>query len=921
MSESRWPNNLPLQLTSFVGRAAERRDVAEALSGTRLLALVGAGGVGKTRLAAAVAGDLREEFPDGTWWVELAPLEDGATVAPALTGVLGVRPLPGRSLTDAAVDHLRERRALVVLDNCEHLLPAAAELSEALLRGCPRVAVLTTSREPLGVQGEADWLVPPFGVPATERDGSADVDAVESSDAGQLFLDRARRASAGFTLNAENAASVARICRELDGIPLAIELAAARVRMMPVEQIASKLSERFRLLTASARGVAPRHRTLRASADWSFRLLAEQERSLFQRLAVFHDGWSLEAAEAICGYGTIRGKDIVDLLTSLVDKSLVEAHESNGEARYRLLETIRQYGLELLEQSGEHSALRGRHLDFFLGLAEAAGVELETPRNLNCLARLEPDGANLHAAILHGLERDPGKALRLAVGLTMWWNMRGRFLAGQRTIERALAASSLESPAMRARGLWSRAHLASYRGDYGSAIESFQEALAVSTACGDTPTQARARFSLAAIQMAQDPVGSRSGFLESIRLATESQQDWTLMSALTTYGWSYLMTGEYEAAQSVLDQALPSIERTGLEGEAWRAIGLGWCAQAGGERERARELFRSGLAAARRLGDPVTEGFAQVLLARLELLEGEAQAAWVRLQASEAAAVTSGAFMVLPITRIELARAHAELGRLDAARAPLEELVLSGMDHGWTLCEALLALSEVATAMNDVDVALARSREALALAERLCTDSLTARAREQLGRLAIAAEGWSEAEELTHGALDQRIRRPAMDRVPELLEILAQAAAGRHDHVRAARLLGVSGRLRSEFRLARSELLAPAITALDALVVAELGVEGAAASRRAAAAMPPAAALAWVRRSRGVRGRPARGWDALTPTELQVVEHVADGLTNPQIAERMFVTRATVKTHVSHIFQKLTVSSRAELAAMFAQRA
>lgn len=307
MGAEPWPNNLPAQLTSFVGRAREREQAGAALAATRLLALTGAGGVGKTRLALEMAADASESFPDGAWWVELAPVTESEQPGVALAGVLGVRPLLGRTPLQAAVDRLADDRALVVLDNCEHVLEAVAELAEALLRGCPHVVVLATTREPLGVPGEADWRVPSLSLPDIDQPA-----AVARSDAGRLYVERALKVRPSFALGDENAASVARICRELDGIPLAIELASARVRMLSVEQIASGLNTRFRLLTGGPRGVMPRQQTLRASVDWSYDLLSDGERVLFRRLAVFAGGWSLEAVEAVCaGEGLDGGRSSI----------------------------------------------------------------------------------------------------------------------------------------------------------------------------------------------------------------------------------------------------------------------------------------------------------------------------------------------------------------------------------------------------------------------------------------------------------------------------------------------------------------------------------------------------------------------------------------------------------------------------------
>jgi predicted ATPase/DNA-binding CsgD family transcriptional regulator len=912
------PTGLPRSVTSFVGRTAECEQVGAALLRTRLLVLTGPGGAGKTRLALEVAGRCSASFSDGVWWVDLAPIADPALVGDTVARALGVRPLPGRTAIEAVVDRLGSDRALIVLDNGEHVRDAAADVCAAVIRGCPGVTVLATSREVLGAVGESDWSVPPLTLPA-EGLGLVTAATVWSSDAGRVFVERARAARAGFELDDGNAAVVARICRELDGIPLALELAAARVRMLSVEQIAERLGDRFGLLSAGPRGVAERQRTLRQSVDWSHDLLAAPERVLFRRLAVFAGGWSLEAAETVCADPGLSATAVFDVLGSLVAKSLALVEEHHGVVRYRFLETVRQYALELLDRAGELAVLRDRHLDYFLGLAEQAAVELETPRNLAWLKILDPDAANIEAAILHGVGHAPEKALRLSIGVTMWWNMRGRFAAGQSALERVVAAAP-ETGRWQARGLWSRGHLASYRGDYGTAVASFEQALALAVARGDHVTRARAVFSLAALGLSADPRGARAALRQAVELARGVGDEWAVMSALTTLAWSHLMTDEYAAAELLFVEAAPAVQRTGLEGAAWTSLGRGWCALAGGDCAAARAGFEEAVFAARRLGDPVTEGFGRVLLTRLDLMQGEVGRAVERAQAGEADAVAAGAFMVLPSTRTELARAYAMAGRCDDARTILEGLVASRVDEGWMLGEALLALAEVTSVLGDVDQARTHADRALALSRRLGAGSLGAAANEALARLAIAQGEWQRAGVVAREALDQRVAATAIDRLPQSLGQLAQVAAGLGSFRDAARLLAAADRGRAELGIVRPVFDAPALASLEEVLRARLGVDAFEAARAEGERMSVAEAVGWVRRARGSRKRPTHGWPSLTPTESRVVELVAMGLTNPQIAERMFVSRATVKAHLAHVFAKLCVGSRAEVAAMAARQ-
>ena len=337
------PNNLPAQLTSFVGREAEIAEARRLLSATRLLTFTGSGGTGKTRLSLQVAAEALADFADGVWLVELAPLADPDRVAAAVAAVFDLRDQPGRTMLEQLQDYLRARQVLLILDNCEHLIAASARVADALVRACPKVKVLASSREALGLAGERIFHVPSLGVPEPK----AIVDAIARSEAVQLFVERATAAQPRFSLNAQNASAIGDICRRLDGIPLAIELAAARIRLFAPEQIAARLNDRFKLLTGGSRTALPRQQTLRALIDWSYDLLPDPEKALLRRLAVFAGGWTFEAAEAVCD-----SDDLLDALGHLVDKSLVAVDDCVGEARYVLLETVRQYAREKLFDAG-----------------------------------------------------------------------------------------------------------------------------------------------------------------------------------------------------------------------------------------------------------------------------------------------------------------------------------------------------------------------------------------------------------------------------------------------------------------------------------------------------------------------------------------------------------------------------------------
>src|ERR671917_1439263 len=428
------PHKLPSELSSFVGREEELAEVKRLLVNDRLLTLTGSGGCGKTRLALAVARELLEGFEDGVWLVELASLADPSLVPQVVASTLGVREQPGRSLTETLSDYLSSKKMLLVLDNCEHLIEGCAELAEALLRSCPELRVLATSREALGITGEVAWPVPSLSLPDVRR--LPDIESLPSYESARLFVERAAAVKPTFALTEQNASSVAHICYRLDGIPLAIELAAARTKVLSVEEIAARLGDSFRLLAAGSRTAMPRQRTLHATMDWSHQLLSQKERVLFRRLSVFAGGFTLEAAESICAGEELQRNEVLDLLSHLVDKSLVIMWEDRTGTRYRLLETIRQYGKERLEEVGEAAHVRERHAGCYLAVAEEAEPELKGERQVTWLEPLETEHENLRVTMAWLLGRgESEEAARLGWALWLFWGIRTHLGEGRRAME------------------------------------------------------------------------------------------------------------------------------------------------------------------------------------------------------------------------------------------------------------------------------------------------------------------------------------------------------------------------------------------------------------------------------------------------------------------------------------------------------
>ena len=484
--------NLPAQLTSFVGREKEISAVKQLIITNRLTTLTGPGGTGKTRLSLQVAADLLDSFSDGVWFVELAPLADPALVTQTVIAALGLRQEASYSQQKLLTDYLGSKTALLILDNCEHLVEASAQLAETLLLACPTLRLLASSREALGIPGEVPYRVPSLSLPNAQ--GMSALELVSQSEAARLFVDRAKTVLPGFAVSAENAPAIIQICARLDGIPLAIELAAARVKMLNAEQIAERLDDRFRLLTGGSRTALPRQQTLRALIDWSYDLLSITERSLLVRLSIFAGGWTLEAAEEVCsGDSSILKMDVLDLLTQLVNKSLIIVDTDSvpfgvdhSQTRYRLLETVRQYAREKLMETGFASAVRNRYLEHFMQLAEHAESEFNGPDQVLWMSRMELELDNLRAAMEWSLDQNVEAGMRLVSALEWFWVTYAHFGDGIEKLTQLLARPQALIPLpVRAKALEAQALLLPYINNYELARMVGREALALYQALGD----------------------------------------------------------------------------------------------------------------------------------------------------------------------------------------------------------------------------------------------------------------------------------------------------------------------------------------------------------------------------------------------------------------------------------------------------
>jgi predicted ATPase/class 3 adenylate cyclase/Tfp pilus assembly protein PilF len=598
------PNNLPQQVTTFVGRERVMVELRELLAKTRLLTLTGSGGCGKTRLSLQVAADSLEQFQDGAWLVELAPLSDPDLVAQTAATVLGLKEEPGKHIVQTLVAHLRDRRVLLLLDNCEHLLDGCAKLADTLVRQCPQLKILASSRESLGVGGEQAYRVPSLSLADPKRSQTSA--SVTQFEAVELFIDRAVLARADFQVTDQNASRLASICHRLDGIPLALELAAARLRSLSLEAIDNKLDQRFRLLTGGSRTALPRQQTLRSLIDWSYDLLIDTEKLTLQRLSVFTGGWTLAAAEQVCADGVVGAGEVLDLLTSLCDKSLVVVEHSEGHSRYRLLETVRQYARELLLESGSGEAVRNRQRDYFLMLAEEAEPKLMGAEQATWLRCLDEEHDNLRSALDWSLSQAQWRTgLRLCGSLQRFWWARGHLTEGRETCVRLLGSPGAEERThARAKALSVAGVLAYHQCDYPAARALGEESLAIRRESGDRKGIAASLNNIGLVACDQgDFASARALYEESLAIKRELGDRSGIANSLNNLGNVAYDQADFTAARALYDESLIIARELGDREAVSRLLSnLGNVAMHQRDLASARALHEESLAIKRELG-------------------------------------------------------------------------------------------------------------------------------------------------------------------------------------------------------------------------------------------------------------------------------------------------------------------------------
>jgi len=854
-------HNLPLQLSAFVGREREIAQAKQSLARHRLVTLTGAGGSGKTRLALQTAEELLPVFADGVWFIDFTPLADETLVAQAAATVLGVREQPARPLVGTLIDHLQEGRTLLILDNCEHLVGACAQLATDLLQGCPNLRILATSREPLGVAGELVSSVPPLSLPAAQpwhdpAGAQAALSVYGQAEAVQLFVTRALTASPAFTLSVENGPWVAEICRRLDGMPLAIELAAARVRGLSVREIAQRLDDRFRLLTGGSRTAPPRQQTLAAALDWSYRLLADDERKVLLRLSVFSGGCTLAAAESVCAddadgaNNTLGAGAVLDVLLHLVDKSLVVAEQKEDGTRYRLLETIRQYAGEKLIQFGEAQRIRERHCAFFVAWAEGAQAQIDGPDQVVWLRRYEAEHDNVRSA-LEWCRADASRAdasradasraagLRLAAACAQFWELHAYGSEGAAHLVQALAdAGQNAPPTVRAWALSRLASLLFMRSEFPAMRGYAEEALALWRALGADGRAGLAftLFRLGDLALEEGSYALAEAQLqEALAIYRERNDTYGISGALMVLGWAAMRTGDYSAAAAHLEECRALAQQMGdLRNTAFALSGLGEIALRQRQYERAEALLNESLR-----------------------LNREGGYHW-------SVATVLGSLGWAALAQRNYARMRAAL------RESLSLRMAIGDPAGIAWCLEKLA-----------EAALIQGQDA----------STQGTAPVQLKQCQIAARIFGAAAHLRapiNSAIDA-VDQPAYDRSLAAL----RAALGEGDFT-AAWAQGA---------------------ALPLPAAVEYALAQAAPESLPGPALHPAVQTAPdAAQPREPSNASAEKWGGLSARECEVAVLIAQGKSNREIAAAMTVGVKTVETYITRIFNKLGFDSRVQVA-------
>ena len=778
-------NNLPTQLTSFIGREKEIAELERELKNNRLITLTGSGGTGKTRLSLQVAHQIMRSFSDGVWFIELAPISNPLLVPNTVANVLHVMEEAGRPLTESLTDWLKDKETLLILDNCEHLIDACAQFADLVLHACPKASLLATSRESLGIAGESSYRVPSLPLPDVHEE-------IEENASVKLFIERARQAKADFKITRADKVIIEQICQRLDGIPLAIELAAARVKVLSVQQIDDRLFDRFRLLTGGSRTALPRQQTLRALIDWSYNLLSDDEKKLLRGLAVFVGGWTLDAAESVCGEGRSGTFDVLDVLTHLVDKSLVNVETDGGDVRYGWLETIRQYAREKLFETDENARSRASHLDYFVQFAEGAEIKLRGREQKRWLARLESEHDNLRAALEWSLKSKPDLGLRLAASLRDFWDTHGHITEARQWLETMLDATQnlpptparvdafigaswmaarqsevermkilLDEGTMLAKSLGYKRGVAlglSSRGvikenfdnDIAQAELLYRQALELWREIGDKLAIGQALDPLASCALRKHEYARAENlYRESLALFREMENEREIAGALENLAEVALERRNYSSAHDFAEESLVLYrELEDKHGVATALRALSSALQNEGNMEQARNAGEQSEVVFRELHDRGCMAWTLAILARAAHVQGD-------LEYAENIAAEAAALLHEIGDKVTETRALEALGRIALARRESSKAIRYFQD-GLALLKEVNDTGQIPSLLEGVGLALTASSQS---------------------RTAILIMGAAEALREKIGLAIMQIERPDYDRTTSLLHDLVDGAS------------------------------------------------------------------------------------------------------------------------------------------------
>lgn len=910
---------LPLAVDSFLGRDEDLLRISELFECSRLVTLTGPPGIGKTRLATEHARRADDRHPGGTFMVALAPIAQDDHVAQAVATALGAAGQPGRSPIEAVIARITDHPMMLILDNCEHVLDACARLAATLIESCPELRILATSQERLAVAGEQVWAL--GGLPVPDE---PDIGTLADAPAIQLFAERARAADASFELTTDHVAAVAEVSRRLDGIPLAIELAAGTIRTLTPAEIDRHLDDRFSLLTGGSRSALPRHQTLRTAVDWSYDLLDPQEQALLRRLSIFTGGATLDAVEAVCVGDGVDHRDCLPLLSKLVERSLVVATKTGSVTRYSLLETIRFYGRDRLAEAGEISPTATRHLQWCVGLAESTEPDLTGQNQRAALDRLTAEHDNLRAAFSHALEDGRSEqSLRMAGALALYWRLRGHFQEGYHWSARALAESGEAPGGVLPRALWAHALMAAMLGDWETVEISLNSAEPFFEETGDLRGIARC-WLLRGMVPAMDGAEEVRVLQRAIALASQAGDKWCLTSALAACGVAFEQAGDFGTAVAMLEEAV-EVARSAGDDHVLRyaLISLGQAAAAHGWFDAAEPALEQALASATGDGSVYDRASALLILADIAVDQGRYDHVRSLLAEAEQDARTAPSANAVEALHVAARLAFAEGDLAAAGQLFRQEEARARERNATATCPpARLGLVDVTLAQHEPRSAADHLAGVLAAANERQRTTLSTRAMEGLSRVAAATGDHDHAVALARESF--RLRSEADDRIGKVtsLDLLAQLALQSGQVDRAVRGFAAAQAYRDARGYARprpherevQDALGKAMTRLGQARFDSLWNEGGGTSIDEAERL-----LRGTRRSRSESA--PTGLSSLTETERQVTRLLIAGYTYREIARRLVVSLNTVKTHATRIYRKLSATSRSELQERFGDEA